>query len=130
MKSLKQIIREVGVSMDSTVLKEKMTPEAKKQLLGMFNKYNSMGKRLYEYGDVRQMAEDLLKVTDLAETYALQEADDDMLQTGRIHRDMKLVRKEANDLRKHTSEAWKANENLKACYQRIGTILSSYYELN
>jgi hypothetical protein len=128
---LKEIITESGIGgFGQPVQPEKMTPEAKKQLLGMVNQYNEVGKKLYEYGDVREIAEALLKVTELAEKYALEEASEDMLQTGRIEKDMKELKKEASDLRKVALEAWKSNERLKASYEKIGKTLENYYEIN
>jgi hypothetical protein len=132
MKSLKQIIEESGLGgfSNENPQQQKMSAEAKKQLLGMVNQYNEVGKKLYEYGDVREIAERLLTVAELAEKYALEEASEDMLQTGRVERDMKDIKKEAGDLRKIALEAWKSNERLKASYERIGKTLENYYELN
>lgn len=133
MNSLKQIIEESGIGgfgeITTSTAPEKMSAEQKKELLLMVGQYNGVGKKLYEYGDVRQIAESLLKIAELAEKYALEECNEDMLQVGRVHRDMKDVKKEAGDLRKIATEAWTANERLKASYVRIGKILENYYEI-
>jgi len=109
---------------------EKMSPEQKKQLLEMMNQFNECGKSLYGYGDVRQIAEKLVKVSELAESYALQESGEDFLQVGQIQKDMKEVRKHAGDLAKCAKDAWLKNEQMKALYEKIGGNLSRYYELN
>ena len=110
--------------------KEKMSPEQKKQLLEMMNQFNECGKALYGYGDVRQIAEKLVKVSELAESYALQESGEDFLQVGQIQKDMKEVRKHSSDLAKLSKDAWLKNEQMKALYEKIGGNLSRYYELN
>ena len=128
---LKEIINESGIGgFGQPAQPEKMSAESKKQLLNMVNQYNAVGKKLYEYGDVREIAESLLKMTELAEKYALEEASEDMLQTGRIERDKKHIKNESSDLRKVALEAWKSNEKLKAAYERIGKTLENYYEIN
>jgi hypothetical protein len=126
---LKQIMEEAGIGGFGEKA-EKMTPEQKRQLLEMVNKYNECGKALYEYGDVRQIAEKLLQVSELAEKYALEESAEDFLQVGRIQKDMKDIKKEASEMNKVAKEAWMANERLKACYEGIGKKLEMYYELN
>jgi hypothetical protein len=76
MNSLKQIIEESGIggfgTLTTSTAPEKMSPDQKKELLSMVGQYNGVGKKLYEYGDVRQIAESLLKITELAEKYALE----------------------------------------------------------
>ena len=109
---------------------EKMTPEQKKQLLQMVNQYNECGKTLYEYGDIRQLAEKLLQVADLAEKYALEECNEDFLQVGNVQKHMKEIKRDASDMHKIAKEAWMANERMKACYEGIGKKLEMYYELN
>lgn len=126
---LKTIIENAGIGGFGTP-PEKMTPEQKRQLLELVNQYNECGKMLYGYSDVRQVAEHLLKVTELAEKYALEESDEDFLQVGRVQKDMKDIRKEATEMNKHAKDAWTANERLKACYEAIGKKLEMYYELN
>jgi hypothetical protein len=127
---LKTIIQENGLGGFGEIQKEKMSQEQKKQLLSMVSQYNECGKQLYGYGDVRQISEALLKISELAERYALEESDEDMLQTKTIHEDMKSVRKDAAEMHKIAKEAWVANERLKALYENIGGKLSRYYEIN
>jgi hypothetical protein len=127
---LKEIITESGIGgFGSSEPQKKMSVEEKKQLLAMVNQYNECGKQLYN-GDIRQIAENLLKVSELAEKYALEEANEDMLQTKTIHEDMKTIRKDAAEIAKIAKEAWAANERMKACYENIGSKLSRYYEIN
>lgn len=126
---LKQIIEESGIGGFTGQEEKSMTPEQKKQLLEMVNQYNECGKQLYGYGDVRQIAEKLLTVSELAEKYALQESEKDFLEVGNIQKDMKEVRKDAAEMLKLSKEAWMANERMKALYENIGTKLSRYYEL-
>jgi len=130
--NLKQIIEEAGIGGygETQSQPQKMTPEQKKQLLSMVNEYNQCGKQLYDYGDVRPVAEKLLQVSELAEKYALEECNEDMLQIGHVQKDMKEIRKEAADMRKIAKEAWTANERLKACYENIGSRLGRYFEVN
>lgn len=127
---LKQIIEESGIGGFGDTQPKKMTPEQKKQLLSMVNKYNECGKQLYGYGDIRKIAEMLLQVSELAETYAMEECNEDFLKVGNVQRDMKDVRKDAAELHKVAAEAWVANERMKALYENIGGKLSRYYEIN
>lgn len=130
--NLKQIIEEAGIGGfgETTTQPQKMTPEQKKQLLTMVNQYNECGKQLYGYGDVRQLAEKLLKVSELAEKYALEECNEDMLQTGNVQKDMKEIRKEASEVHKIAKDAWSTNEKMKALYENIGKRLERYFEIN
>ena len=130
--NLKQIIVESGIGGfgETTTQPQKMTPEQKKELLSMVNQYNECGKQLYGYGDVRQIAERLLKVSELAEKYALEECNEDMLGTGNVHRDMKEVRKDASELHKIANDAWSINEKMKALYENVGKRLERYFEVN
>lgn len=128
MINLKQLLESANIG--GTMQPVKMTPEQKKQLLEMVNNYNKCGKKLYDYGDVRQVAETLYKVGELGESYALQECNEDVLQVGNVHKDFKEIRKEAAELRKLSNDAWAANEKMKACYENIGMKLERYYDIN
>lgn len=130
MKSLRQIIEEGNIGgFGSPEPQKKMSVEEKRQLLAMVNQYNECGKQLYG-NDIRKIAEALLKVSELAEKYALEEANEDMLQTKTINEDMKAIRKDAAEIAKIAKEAWAANERMKALYENIGGKLSRYYEIN
>jgi hypothetical protein len=109
---------------------QKMTPEQKKELLEMIGKFNECGKSLYSYGDVRKIAEDLLKSSELAERYALEESGEDWLSVGHIQSDYKTIRKEAAEFAKVAKEAWAKNEKMKSAYENMGRLLEKYYELN
>jgi hypothetical protein len=126
---LKTIIENAGIG-GFGEQPQKMTPEQKRNLLELVGKYNECGKTLYGYEDVRQIAESILKVTELAEKYALDECDEDWMGAGIVSKDMKEIRKEASEMHKIAKEAWTANERLKACYENIGNKLSRYYEIN
>ena len=109
---------------------QKMSQEQKKQLLELVSKYNQCGKTLYEYGDVRQVAETLLQIGNLAESYALQESDKEFLEVGNITKDFKDIKKDVSELNKIAKEAWAANERMKSCYENVGHRLGKYYDLN
>jgi hypothetical protein len=106
-----------------------MTAEEKRELLEMVEKFNEVGKSLYDYGNPRETADKLSKVAELAERYALEATDADVLQLGEVQKTMTEIKKHTKEMRKIAHEAWEANERLKHKYEMVGRMLEMYYEL-
>ena len=77
-----------------------LTKEEKKALYELVNKYNEYGKVLYEYHQLMKIAENIDKISQYAETYAVNECGDWMQENTAI--------RHFKDL-KRMSEAFKKN---------------------
>ncbi len=85
-----------------------LTKEEKKALYELVNNYNEYGKVLYEYHQLMKVAENIDKISQYAETYALNECGDWMQENTAI-RHFKELKKMSEAFKKNASKCQQQN---------------------
>ena len=107
---------------------EKLSPEKKRQLIDMASKWENFGECLRNEESLMNSAKGITELSELAETYALNECPD-AFQRNIVERDMKEIKKRVVEFQKITKEAYARMQQLGVAYQDIGHILGRYYNL-
>lgn len=107
---------------------KKLSSEEKKQLAEMVARFNEYGTHVRDFGKVMKVAEDLLKISEMAETYAVNESGD-WMEANTVKRNMKDLHKLSEEFYKHTKECWNRNQQMEALYEEIGHTLGRYFEI-
>lgn len=112
----------------STPAKKKLSFDDKKSLSEMVNKFNEYGQVLHNYENITKMAEDLLRISELAESYAINESGD-WFDEGIIKKDMADIKKMAGDINKSAKECYARNKQMQSQFENMGHRLSRYFEI-
>lgn len=107
---------------------KKMDGNSKLKLHEMVLKFNEYGRILHEIDRIKTVAEDLLAISELAESYALNESGD-WFDQNVIKMDMKEIKKIAADFNKISKECYVNNKKLVAQYENMGHRLGRYFEI-
>ncbi len=105
-----------------------LTKEEKKALYELVNNYNEYGKVLYEYSQLVKVAENISKITEYAEAYALNECGDWMQENTAV-RHFKELKKMAEAFKKSASKCQQQNNEMVSLYEDMGNILEKYFEI-
>ncbi len=105
-----------------------LTKEEKKALYELVHNYNEYGKVLYEYHQLMKVAENIDKISQYAETYALNECGDWMQENTAI-RHFKELKKMSEAFKKNASKCQQQNNEMVSLYEDMGNILEKYFEI-
>ena len=105
-----------------------LTKEEKKALYELVNNYNEYGKVLYEYHQLMKIAENIDKISQYAETYALNECGDWMQENTAI-RHFKELKKMSEAFKKNSAKYQQQNNEMVSLYEDMGNILEKYFEI-
>jgi len=105
-----------------------LTKEEKKALYELVHNYNEYGKVLYEYHQLMKIAENIDKISQYAETYALNECGDWMQENTAI-RHFKELKKMSEAFKKNASKCQQQNNKMVSLYEDMGNILEKYFEI-
>lgn len=105
-----------------------LTKEEKKALYELVNNYNEYGKILYEYHQLMKVAENIDKISQYAETYALNECGDWMQENTAV-RHFKELKKMSEAFKKNASKCQQQNNEMVSLYEDMGNILEKYFEI-
>lgn len=107
----------------------KLTAEQKNKLMDMVGRYNELGNKLRLEQSLIETAQALSEISELAETYACNEASD-WFATEVVKRDFKRARNISTDFQKIAKECHGRVQQLNALYEDMGHILERYYEIS
>ena len=105
-----------------------LTKEEKKALYELVNNYNEYGKVLYEYHQLMKIAENIDKISQYAETYALNECGDWMQENTAI-RHFKDLKRMSEAFKKNSTKCQQQNSEMVSLYEDMGNILEKYFEI-
>jgi len=105
-----------------------LTKEEKKALYELVNNYNEYGKVLYEYHQLMKVAENIDKISQYAETYALNECGDWMQENTAI-RHFKDLKRMSETFKKNAAKCQQQNSEMVSLYEDMGNILEKYFEI-
>ena len=105
-----------------------LSKEEKKALYELVSNYNEYGKVLYEYSQLVKVAENINKITEYAEAYALNECGDWMQENTAV-RHFKELKKMAEAFKKSASKCQQQNNEMVSLYEDMGNILEKYFEI-
>ena len=105
-----------------------LTKEEKKALYELVNNYNEYGKVLYEYHQLMKIAENIDKISQYAETYALNECGDWMQENTAI-RHFKDLKRMSEAFKKNSAKCQQQNSEMVSLYEDMGNILEKYFEI-
>jgi len=105
-----------------------LTKEEKKALYELVHNYNEYGKVLYEYHQLMKVAENIDKISQYAETYALNECGDWMQENTAI-RHFKELKKMSESFKKNAAKCQQQNNEMVSLYEDMGNILEKYFEI-
>jgi uncharacterized phage infection (PIP) family protein YhgE len=106
----------------------KLTAEQKNKLMEMVKNYNALGQKLRMENSLIETATALSEISDLAETYACNEASD-WFATEVVKTDFKRARGISETFQKLARECHGKVQQLNALYEDMGHILERYYEI-
>lgn len=106
----------------------KLTAEQKSKLMDMVAHYNELGQKLKMEQSLIETATALSEISELAETYACNEAQD-WFATEVVKKDFKRARNISGDFQKIAKECHGRIQQLNALYEDMGHILGRYYEI-
>jgi len=105
-----------------------LTKEEKKALYELVHNYNEYGKVLYEYHQLMKVAENIDKISQYAETYAVNECGDWMQENTAI-RHFKELKKMSEAFKKNAAKCQQQNNEMVSLYEDMGNILEKYFEI-
>jgi len=106
----------------------KLSPEQKRKLMEMVSQYNSLGQKLRMENALIETAKALSEISELAETYACNEASD-WFATEVVKTDFKRAKGISETFQKLARECHGKVQQLNALYEDMGHILGRYYEI-
>ncbi len=124
-QSSQPVPRAVG---ESPAAVKTLTKEEKKALYELVHNYNEYGKVLYEYHQLMKVAENIDKISQYAETYALNECGDWMQENTAI-RHFKELKKMSEAFKKNAAKCQQQNNEMVSLYEDMGNILEKYFEI-
>ena len=105
-----------------------LSKEEKKALYELVNNYNEYGKVLYEYHQLMKIAENIDKISQYAETYAVNECGDWMQENTAI-RHFKDLKRMSEAFKKNAVKCQQQNSEMVSLYEDMGNILEKYFEI-
>ena len=92
-------------------------------------KYNEYGQAIRRTRSMRELAEHLGYIAELAEQTVMSEADD-WFDAGTLKRNMSELKKFTSEFAKHAQEADLLEQRMSALYDDMGHILNRYFEIS
>ena len=115
-------------TMDATVPTKKLTTEEKQKLLQLVGKFNEYRNAMKMADELQQVAENIVYIAELTEKYGLNETSE-WFEGVTLERDMKDIKKNAQDLHKFANKIHPLVKQAEAIYEEIGLKLERYFEL-
>jgi len=106
----------------------KMTTEQKRKLSDMVSKFNEYGKAIYREADIMEISNHLQEISNLAESYALNECGD-WFEEGTVRRNMLELKKYNESFSKIAKEAKVRQQQMEALYEDMGRVLERYFDI-
>jgi hypothetical protein len=106
----------------------KLSSEQKRKLMEMVSQYNTLGQKLRMESALIETATTLAEISELAETYACNEASD-WFATEVVKTDFKRAKGITETFQKLARECHGKIQQLNALYEDMGHILGRYYEI-
>lgn len=121
--SLKDILNEWGINKNP-----ELTEEDKTIFFEKIKNFNTYGESVYNKANLRKIAEELSKLTDIARHVILSETDE-WFDKVTINRNMKSLDNISKEFLKTASEAQSIQERLATLYEDMGTIFNRYFDV-
>ncbi len=99
-----------------------------KQVAEALKSYNKLGEALYKQDSLRETAQSLSKIAEMAATHTVQETED-WFDKVTVSRNMKELTNHSKQFSKIAEEASSVQQRLSALYEDMGVILNRYYEI-
>ena len=120
--SLSQLVKEkYGESSEN----EKVSPEQLKEAL---QNYNKLGEALYKQDSLKETANSLTQIAEMAASHTLQETED-WFDKVTVSRNMKELTNHSKSFAKIAEEASAVQQRLSGLYEDMGNILNRYYDI-
>lgn len=107
---------------------KKLTVEEKRKLLGMVGKFNEYRRAMKMADDLKQVADNIVYIAEMTERYGLNETSE-WFEGVALERDMKEIKKYANELHKIANKVHPLVKEAEGCYENIGLKLERYFNL-
>ena len=91
--------------------------------------YSIVGKHLYSEHNILEIAEQLVQISEAAQSHVLSETDE-WFDKVSINRNMKSLNGMVKEFKKTATEYNGLSQRLTALYEDMGTILNRYYDIN
>lgn len=108
--------------------KPELTEEDKSLFLEKVKGFNSYGKNIYREGNLREIAEEMSKLSEIARHMILSETDE-WFDKVTINRNMKSLDGISKEFQKTASEAQSVQERLTSLYEDMGLIFNRYFNV-
>ena len=134
MIQLKQILEGLNLQgaksqpIQQSVDAPKMTTEQKRKLSDMVSRFNEYGNAIHRDVDIMEVSKNLQEISDLAESYALNECGD-WFEEGTVKRNMLELKKYNESFSKIAKEAKVRHQQMEALYEDMGRVLERYFEI-
>lgn len=120
--SLKKILKEEW----GLTKKPELTEEDKNIFLEKVRNFNKYGESIYAKGNLREIANELSKISEIASHVILSETDD-WFDKVTVNRNMKNLNNIKSEFVKTANEAQSVQERLATLYEDMGLILNRYF---
>lgn len=90
--------------------------------------YNEIGKMIYRENDIRETAQKLRKMCEIAKHHSLNSVDE-AFDKITINKNMKMLENHAKEFSKIANDAAGVQQRLESLYEDMGHILGRYYEI-
>lgn len=123
-----RILKMMNEALDSVGNMDSMTKEDKKAFLEAVRSYKQFSEHVYRSGDLKEIANKVQNIVNIAETMTLNETDD-WFDGITASRHMKSLKEYSKNFVKEAKEIAVRQQRLEALYEDMGKILSTYYEI-
>ena len=118
---LKRVLKE-------SIEEEYLTPQKRKEFIENVYAYPDMGETIYRSEDLKKLASDVKKLTQIAEPVVLGVVNDWFDQTS-VKKDMKVIREQGIIFEKTCKELAALQFRLESAYDEIGNKLNKYFDM-
>lgn len=118
----------VPVKTNENLGNKKLTREEKQQLLKLVSEFNQYRSALKMADELKRVAENIAYIAEATEKYGLNETED-WFEGVSLERDMKEIKKLAENLRKISNKVYPQVQLAESLYEEIGLKLERYFNL-
>ena len=115
-------------SLLAEVFEEHEAPIDRRAVAEGVAQYGIVGKKLYGEHNIMEIAEQLVKIAESAQTHVLSETDD-WFDKVSVNRNMKAMTGMVKEFKSTATEYKSLSERLVALYEDMGGILNRYYDI-
>ena len=115
-------------SLLAEVFEEHEAPIDRRAVAEGVAQYGIIGKKLYGEHNIMEIAEQLVKIAESAQTHVLSETDD-WFDKVSVNRNMKAMTGMVKEFKSTATEYKSLSERLVALYEDMGGILNRYYDI-